>query len=57
MTQAELERAICRATGESRDVIRRLGFSLQVPTPPRNPSRKRAPQPGRVRKVLFVGAQ
>lgn len=28
MTQAQLERAICRATGESRSRIRRIGFSL-----------------------------
>jgi hypothetical protein len=26
MTQAQLERAVCRATGESRDIVRRLGF-------------------------------
>lgn len=28
MTQAQLERAVCRATGESRERIRRMGFSL-----------------------------
>jgi hypothetical protein len=28
MTQAQLERAICRTTGETRDVVRRLGFQL-----------------------------
>ena len=32
MTQAQLERAVCRATGESREVIHRLGFQL-VPPP------------------------
>ena len=28
MTQCELERAVCRATGESRQTIRRYGFRL-----------------------------
>jgi hypothetical protein len=28
MTQSELERAVCRATGESRQTIRRYGFGL-----------------------------
>jgi hypothetical protein len=28
MTQSELERAVCRATGESRQTIRRYGFEL-----------------------------
>jgi hypothetical protein len=28
MNQTELERAVCRATGESKDVIRRVGFQL-----------------------------
>lgn len=32
MTQAQLERAVCRATGETREVIRHLGFQL-VPPP------------------------
>lgn len=31
MTQAQLERAVCRATGETREVIRRLGFQLEHP--------------------------
>ena len=32
MTQAHLERAVCRATGESRDRIRRVGFQeIRVP--------------------------
>ena len=29
MTQAELEREVSRATGESRGTIRRQGFSIQ----------------------------
>jgi len=33
MTQAQLERAVCRATGESRAFIHRMGFSLVEPTP------------------------
>jgi len=57
MTQADLERAVCRATGETREVIRRLGFSLQVPIPPRYSSRRRTPRLGRVRKVSFVGSR
>jgi hypothetical protein len=32
MTQAELEREVSRATGESRDTIRRQGFSI-LPLP------------------------
>jgi hypothetical protein len=28
MTQSELERAVCRATGESRQTVRRYGFGL-----------------------------
>ena len=32
MTQAELEREVRRATGESRDTIRRQGFSI-LPLP------------------------
>lgn len=32
MTQAQLERAVCRATGESRDIVRRLGFQ-EMPMP------------------------
>jgi hypothetical protein len=31
MTQVELEREICRSTGESLSRIRRLGFSLETP--------------------------
>jgi hypothetical protein len=45
MNQAQLERAVCRATGESRDVVRRVGFQF-VPMPkvvylPRNTPVKR----------------
>ena len=40
MTQAELERAVCRATGESRELVHRMGFSLLVPPPP-PPKRRR----------------
>ena len=29
MTQAELEREVSRATGESRQTVRRRGFSIQ----------------------------
>ena len=32
MTQAELDRAVSRATGDSRDTIRRQGFSI-LPLP------------------------
>jgi hypothetical protein len=32
MNQTELERAVCRATGESREVVRRVGFQL-LPMP------------------------
>jgi hypothetical protein len=32
MNQAQLERAVCRATGESRDRVRRMGFQV-LPTP------------------------
>jgi hypothetical protein len=31
MKQAELDREVCRVTGESRDLVRRMGFSLLVP--------------------------
>jgi hypothetical protein len=34
MSQAQLERAVCRATGESRDVVRRHGFQLIVAVAP-----------------------
>ena len=55
MTQAQLERAVCRATGESRDVVRRVGFQL-VLTPrivltPRNPSTRHAQQ----KKLIEAG--
>jgi hypothetical protein len=30
MTQAQLDRAVCRATGESRELIHQMGFSLLV---------------------------
>jgi hypothetical protein len=30
MTQAQLERAVCRATGETRERIHQIGFSLMV---------------------------
>ncbi len=33
MTQAELEAAVSRSTGESVGTIRRRGFSIVVPTP------------------------
>ena len=51
MTQAQLERAVCRATGESRDVIRRVGFQLIsiprvfIPRPSPSPLRSRHSQP------------
>ncbi len=33
MTQAQLERAVCCATGESRDRVRRVGFQeIRVPS-------------------------
>ncbi len=33
MTQGQLERAVCRATGESRDRVRRVGFQeIRVPS-------------------------
>jgi hypothetical protein len=46
MTQTELERAVCRATGESRELIQRMGFSLLVPPPPepRKKHRHRRPR-------------
>ena len=53
MNQAQLERAVCRATGESREVVRRLGFQLTNvlryrPVPA--PHRKRwSPRPSLVR--------
>ena len=55
MTQAQLERAVCRATGESRDVVRRVGFQL-VLTPrifltPRNPSTRHPQQ----KKLIEAG--
>jgi hypothetical protein len=31
MTHPEMERAVCRATGESRETIRRYGFQLVEP--------------------------
>ena len=31
MTQAELDREVSRATGESREVVRRHGFSILPP--------------------------
>ena len=34
MSQAELDREVSRATGESLGTIRRLGFSI-VPSPPK----------------------
>jgi hypothetical protein len=37
MTRSELERAVARATGESRHVIRRYGFSI-VPEEPQPPT-------------------
>jgi hypothetical protein len=41
MNQAQLERAVCRATGESRELIQRMGFSLLVPPPPPPPPQHR----------------
>jgi len=31
MNQSQLDRAVARATGETRDTIRRLGFSIADP--------------------------
>ena len=45
MTQAELERAVCRATGESRELIHKMGFSLLVPPPPQRRKRHRYRRP------------
>ncbi len=46
MTQAQLERAICRATGETRSVIRRVGFQFmpapRIVLPPRHLPRSAA---------------
>ncbi len=41
MNQSELDRAICRATGESRELIQRIGFKLVVPPKPRKRRRRR----------------
>ncbi len=38
MTQTELDKAVARATGESRSLISRYGFSL-VPEEPERPAR------------------
>ena len=40
MTHSEIEKAVARATGETRHVIRRYGFSLvpEEPEPPIDPS-------------------
>ena len=35
MTQAEIDRAICRATGETRERIGQMGFSLLTLRAPR----------------------
>lgn len=47
MDQADFERAVSRATGETRDYIRRMGFSLMVvpapPAPPSEPTRSIRP--------------
>jgi hypothetical protein len=45
MTQAQLERAVCQATGEARDVVQRIGFSLVIPPKPRPSHRKRRWRP------------
>jgi len=41
MTQAQLERAVCQATGETREVVQRIGFNLVIPPKPRLDRRKR----------------
>lgn len=45
MKQADLDREICRVTGESRDLIQRMGFSLVIPPAPSRPKRKRRRRP------------
>lgn len=45
MRQADLEREICRVTGESRDVIQRLGFNLVIPPPVSTVRRKKRRNP------------
>ena len=42
MTQPDLERAVARATGENRELIRRMGFSfIDVPRPRRRRRQRR----------------
>jgi hypothetical protein len=53
MTQAQLERAVCRATGESRACIRRIGFSL-LPCPSDKQLPPSQPQSGQRLKVIRV---
>lgn len=49
MNQADLDREICRVTGESRDRIQRMGFSLVVPPAPSQPKKKRRRRPAVIR--------
>jgi hypothetical protein len=39
MTQAQLNSAVCRVTGEPREVVQRMGFSLLVPPTPKQVKR------------------
>jgi hypothetical protein len=50
MTQTELERAVCRATGETRELVHRMGFSLLVPPAP--PPQRRRRHRYRHRRIL-----
>src|ERR1043165_7681895 len=47
MTQAQLEKAVARATGETREVVRQMGFSLVTP-PPRYAYKRRR----RIRNII-----
>jgi hypothetical protein len=53
MTQTELERAVCRATGETREVIKRIGFSLLIPPKPQLHRRRRYRRPRTLRFDSF----
>jgi hypothetical protein len=53
MTRPELDRALARATGETRRRIRRIGFTLVV-TPTR-PARERDPRATPNARVAPVG--
>jgi len=55
MTQPDLEREVARATGENRQLIRRMGFSfVDVPRPRRRRRQRRwyaatvRPRPGQI---------